>query len=108
MEIAPWLLVGLILALKPQEETPARTPWWLILLRILLATLIILALAHPLLHPGSGLRGSGPVVIDVRTPEEFASGHIPGAINIAFDQVAKRIAEVADVIEFHPAACLGV
>ncbi len=41
-------------------------------------------------------RGSGdaPVVIDVRTPDEYASGHIPGAVNIPFDQVAQRIAEI--------------
>ena len=38
--------------------------------------------------------GAAPVVIDVRTPEEFASGHIPGATNIPFDQVAQRIAEI--------------
>ncbi len=42
------------------------------------------------------LRESGvaPVVIDVRTAEEYASGHIPGAVNIPFDQIAQRIAEV--------------
>ena len=38
--------------------------------------------------------GAAPVVIDVRTPEEYASGHVPGAVNIPFDQVAQRIAEV--------------
>jgi rhodanese-related sulfurtransferase len=38
--------------------------------------------------------GAAPVVIDVRTPEEYASGHIPDAVNIPFDQVAKRINEV--------------
>ncbi len=38
--------------------------------------------------------GAAPVVIDVRTPNEYASGHIPGAINIPFDQVAQRIAEI--------------
>ena len=37
---------------------------------------------------------AAPVVIDVRTPEEYASGHIPGAVNIPFDQVARRIAEI--------------
>lgn len=38
--------------------------------------------------------GNAPVVIDVRTAEEFAVGHIPGALNIPFDQVAERISEV--------------
>ena len=30
-------------------------------------------------------------MIDVRTPEEYASGHIPGAVNIPFRRVAQRI-----------------
>jgi len=38
--------------------------------------------------------GEAPVVIDVRTAEEYATGHIPGALNIPFDQVAERISEV--------------
>ena len=38
--------------------------------------------------------GTAPVVIDVRSPEEYATGHIPGALNIPFDQVAERISEI--------------
>jgi rhodanese-related sulfurtransferase len=38
--------------------------------------------------------GTAPLVIDVRTPEEYASGHIPGAVNIPFDEVAQRIEEL--------------
>ena len=35
----------------------------------------------------------GALMVDVRTPEEFASGHIDGAINIPYDQIeAKRSA----------------
>ncbi len=35
--------VRLLLGLKATEETPARTPWWLLALRILAAALIISA-----------------------------------------------------------------
>ena len=38
----------------------------------------------------------GPLVIDVRTPAEYASGHIPGAVNIPFDQISQRTAEIVD------------
>jgi len=34
------------------------------------------------------------LLLDVRTPEEFAAGHIPGAVNIPYDQVAGRLAEI--------------
>ncbi len=37
--------------LKSTEETPAHSPWWLTLLRMLLAALLILALARPVLNP---------------------------------------------------------
>lgn len=33
-------------------------------------------------------------VLDVRTPQEFAEGHVPGAVNVPYDQVASRLAEV--------------
>ena len=35
------------------------------------------------------------VVLDVRTPEEFAAGHVPGAVNVPYDQVEARLAELA-------------
>ncbi len=34
-----------------QEETPRRSPWWLTLLRLAMAALVILALAEPVLNP---------------------------------------------------------
>ena len=30
-------------------------------------------------------------VLDVRTPDEFASGHVPGAVNVPHDQVAAHL-----------------
>jgi Domain of unknown function (DUF4159)/Aerotolerance regulator N-terminal len=57
--------IRLLLGLVPREETPARTPLWLILLRMALAGLVILALAHPLLNPQTRLASSGPVLVVV-------------------------------------------
>uniref|UniRef100_A0A7V4AN20 Rhodanese-like domain-containing protein n=1 Tax=Thermus tengchongensis TaxID=1214928 RepID=A0A7V4AN20_9DEIN len=31
---------------------------------------------------------SGAVVVDVRTPQEFAAGHVPGAINLPVEAIA--------------------
>jgi phage shock protein E len=33
-------------------------------------------------------------VLDVRSPEEFKEGHVPGAVNIPYDQMASRLADV--------------
>jgi len=41
----------LLLEIAPKEETPARTPWWLTLMRLALAALVIVAAAGPLWHP---------------------------------------------------------
>ena len=57
--------IRLLLGLVPREETPARTPLWLILLRMLLAALVILAVAHPLLNPQARLASTGPIVLVV-------------------------------------------
>jgi phage shock protein E len=37
----------------------------------------------------------GLVVLDVRTPAEFAAGHVPGAMNVAHDQLPAKLAELA-------------
>ncbi len=41
----------LLFDLTPREETPRRTPWWLTLLRLTLAALVIIAAAGPLWRP---------------------------------------------------------
>ncbi|SLN34757.1 DUF4159 domain-containing protein [Oceanibacterium hippocampi] len=49
--------------LRNREETPVHTPWWLLLLRLLIAAFVILAVARPLLNPGAVTDGSGPLLI---------------------------------------------
>ena len=56
----------LLKELKLTEETPARSPWWLTLLRMLLAALLILALARPVLNPDQErFAGDGPLLLVV-------------------------------------------
>lgn len=38
--------------------------------------------------------GSAPLILDVRTPEEFAAGHLPGALNLPYDELAQRLSEI--------------
>ena len=57
--------IRLLRDLVSREETPARTPLWLVLLRMALAALLILALAGPLLNPRAGMPGDGPVILAV-------------------------------------------
>jgi hypothetical protein len=92
--LSPWLLAGLLalpviwwllrtvpprplrlefpptrilMGLENREKTPAKTPWWLTLIRMLAAALVIIALAEPVLNPNrqAALTGSGPVVLVV-------------------------------------------
>ena len=35
-----------------------------------------------------------PLLVDVRTPQEFSQGHIPGALNIPVDELRSRLGEL--------------
>ena len=39
--------------------------------------------------------GKVKILVDVRTPEEFSTGHVPGAVNIPLDQLSGRMSELA-------------
>ncbi len=47
--------VRFLKGLIPDKVSPAHTPWWILLLRILIISLIIIALAGPVINPSSGL-----------------------------------------------------
>ncbi|HEY4618880.1 MAG TPA: rhodanese-like domain-containing protein [Flavobacterium sp.] len=38
----------------------------------------------------------GAFLVDVRTPEEFAEGHVKGSTNIPLDQVVNQLAKFKD------------
>ena len=64
---APKLLrfpaIRLLFNLPQDEQTPAKTPLWLVLLRVFIAALVILGLAQPLLNPTTQFQATGPVVV---------------------------------------------
>lgn len=63
----PFPATRILVGLDNKDRTPAKTPWWLMLIRLLAASLVIAALAEPVLNPTreKGLQGTGPVVIAV-------------------------------------------
>lgn len=65
---------------------------------ILVAALVLFLLFRPKGDIGQdeaqALVKGGATLLDVRTPEEFASGHVDGAINIPVGTLATRMAEV--------------
>lgn len=40
--------------------------------------------------------GQPPLILDVRTAEEYTAGHIPGAANIPHTEIDARLAELGD------------
>ncbi len=72
------------------------------MLRLLFVVLLLLpalTLAATDINPDAlkarQAKGEATLLVDVRSAEEFAAGHIPGAINIPHDQIAARAPELA-------------
>lgn len=65
--------IRLLFGLKPKEETPHRTPWWLIVLRLLILSLLIAAAAHPIWNLTQSIGGQGPLLLVV--DNGWASAH---------------------------------
>ena len=93
----PFPALRLLLGLNPREETPARTPLWLIILRTILAALVIVGLAHPLVNPQAPLAGSGPLILVI--DDGWAAAHDwPARQNAAVDLLAEAQREDRQVV----------
>jgi phage shock protein E len=66
-------------------------------MRKLLALLAVMAVAG--CGGGAGAPSAadyeGAIIVDVRTPEEVAAGHVTGALHIPVDEMEARIGELA-------------
>ncbi|RAI39216.1 LytTR family transcriptional regulator [Rhodoplanes roseus] len=83
----------LLLDIAPKEETPARTPWWLTLLRLTLAALVILAAAGPMWNPPvSTATAQAPLVVLIDDGWSSASS-FDARLRTATDLVARAQAD---------------
>jgi phage shock protein E len=53
-----------------------------------------LALLLTAILTGPALASEAPLWIDVRSADEYADGHLDGAVNIPYDEIATRISEL--------------
>ncbi len=66
---------------------------------IIIGVVILSRLASKsLISPDEAKRylGKGAKLVDVRTPREFAAGHLDGAVNIPLQELQNRITELGD------------
>ncbi|TWU29803.1 FAD-dependent oxidoreductase [Bythopirellula polymerisocia] len=49
---------------------------------------------QPILHASDLTDGSNRFLLDVRSPKEYSTGHIPGAVNIPVDELRGRLSEI--------------
>jgi phage shock protein E len=67
---------------------------------VMLASAVVCNAATPIITQEDLLRklesGTAPLILDVRTPGEYQSGHVPQAINIPHNQLPSRLAELLD------------
>lgn len=45
-------------------------------------------------HKVKELLASGAVVVDVRSPEEYRTGHVEGSINIPLNRIPEKVSEL--------------
>lgn len=67
--------------------------------RLVMVLIIAGAAAGGLASPPDEIQqalAEGALVLDVRTPAEFAQRHYPGALNIPYDQLRERHRELGD------------
>src|SRR6056297_4279874 len=57
--------VVLLLGLRDEEQVTDRTPWWLLLLRMLAVAAVIIGLSGPVLNPDDDgeVAGEGPLLV---------------------------------------------
>lgn len=92
---------------KQQKSSPSQSRLYLLLIAavIIIGSIFLISSTHSTntsiqkISPAEyqqkfSVASGNHILLDVRTPEEFASGHIPGAVNISVETLAGRLSEV--------------
>lgn len=83
--------IEILRKLTKNEETPAKSPWWLTLLRLTIAALLIFAMAGPIWRPQEPITNNKNDIILI-VDDGWASGEIWNSItnkaNIILDEAA--------------------
>ncbi len=83
----------ILFEIAPKEETPARTPWWLTLLRLTLAALVIVAAAGPIWNPPLASGSSSAPLMLLIDDGWAAAATWDARLNAAQDLIARAQAD---------------
>lgn len=109
----PFPPVRLLLELINNRVTPDKTPWWLLLLRLVIAALVILGISHPMLRPGQtaivpaplllviddgwGSAGNWPLRRDIAGEVIDTASDGNQTVTLAFTTAQARLADIKPV-----------
>jgi len=84
LRLVVWMMLGACACSKSEPPTPSPSP----------------TLETPAKDPTTArqLIASGAVVLDVRTPDEYAEDHLAAAVNIPVQELSTRLDEVAELV----------
>lgn len=92
---ALWLAFSVIAVAGEPTATPAAAPAAKPSTPIAVpATVVATPMSQEALLEHQSKHPEHLFLLDVRTPQEYAEGHVPGAVNVPYDQLASRLVEV--------------
>jgi Domain of unknown function (DUF4159)/Aerotolerance regulator N-terminal len=103
-QTVPFPPASLLLGLRARERTPIRSPWWLTLLRMLIAAAVIAALAGPVLRPPSAASEAASQPLVVAVDNGWAAASRWGRRQAAADQLASQAEENGQTLYLIPTA----
>ncbi len=96
-----------LMGLAPDENFPSKSPWWILLLRLLIIALIITALARPVINQADRFIGNNPAVRLIIDNGWAAAANWNTQINAAEEIIAQAAREQRDIYIVTTAPAIG-